>query len=116
MADKEQRRADRDRLRARPPDAGVIVVRHLATGRIAVVVVANLAAARNRFDFAIATCSGSALPDLRLAADVRDHGWEGVELEVLEEVPVEPGMTAADLRSDLSVLADLWRERLTPGT
>jgi len=82
------------------------------TGRVAVAGVENLAAARNRFEFAMTMRSGSALPDLRLAEDVRLHGWDGVTFEILETVPVEAGVDARALRSDLDVLAELWRERL----
>ncbi|MEI7742675.1 MAG: GIY-YIG nuclease family protein [Chloroflexota bacterium] len=112
MNDHERRRADRDRLHNAPPDAGVILVRHRATGRLVVAPVENLAAARNRFDLAISTRSGGALPDLRLAEDVRTHGFDGLGFEVLESVEVEPGTTTAALRADLAVLAELWRERL----
>lgn len=115
MTDKARRREDRDRLRATPPDAGVIRVRHAATGRAVVTGVENLGAARNRFDFAVTMRSGSALPDLRLAEDVKMHGWEGIEFEVLETVPVEPGQEPGALRDDLEVLAGLWRERFAGG-
>lgn len=113
MADRQQRRADRERLAAAPPAAGVIAVRHRTSGRLVVVGTENLAGARNRFDFAITMRSGSALPDLRLAADTREHGFDGLELEVLETIEVEPGTAPADLRRDLDILAGLWRERLT---
>ena len=115
MTEHDRRRADRDRLRAEPPDAGVIAIRHSGTGRVVVVAVENLAGARNRFDFAVTTNLPSALPDPDLAADARARGMDGLELEVLEAVPVEPGTDAASLRGDLEVLATLWRERLGSG-
>ena len=110
--DRDQRRADREGLRASPPDAGVIAVRHRLTGRVAVVVTENLDGLRNRVDFARETGTFSALPDPHVAADARDHGMDGVELEVLERVTVEPGGTRDTLRADLETLAGLWRERL----
>jgi hypothetical protein len=42
MTDRTQRRADRETLRASPPDAGVIAVRHRVTGSVAVVATENL--------------------------------------------------------------------------
>ena len=115
MTDRDRRRADRERLEARPPDAGVIALRHRATGRLVVVPAENLPGARNRFEFAVTTNLPSALPDPYLAADARTHGVDGLELDVLETVPVEPGADRADLRADLEVLAALWRERLDQG-
>ncbi|MHB8958635.1 MAG: GIY-YIG nuclease family protein [Candidatus Limnocylindrales bacterium] len=112
MTDRQQRRADRDRLLASPPDAGVVAVRHLVTGREAVVVTENLDGLRNRIEFARQTGAFSALPDPRMAADARDHGMDGIEVRELERVTVEPGTTRDELRSDLETLAALWRERL----
>ena len=112
MSDRDQRRADRDRLRATPPDAGVVAVRHLVTGRVAIVVTENLDGIRNRIDFARQTGTFSALPDPRVAGDARDHGMDGFELEVLERVTAEPATSADTLRADLETLAALWRERL----
>jgi hypothetical protein len=112
MTDRHQRRADRVRLRASAPDAGVVAVRHLLTGRVAVVATENLDGLRNRVDFARQTGTFSALPDPRVAADARDHGMDGVELEILERLTVEPGSAQDNLRVDLETLAALWRERL----
>jgi hypothetical protein len=112
MTDRERRRQLRDQARSAPPDAGVIVVRHAATGRRVVTAVENLAGARNRFAFALATGTLSALPDPHLAADARAHGTDGLSLEVLETVAVEPGADMSAVRRDLDTLVSLWRERL----
>ena len=112
MTDRERRRQLRDQARSTPPDAGVIVVRHAATGRSAVVAVENLGGARNRFAFALETGTLSAVPDPHLAADARTHGTDGLSLDVLETVAVEPGADMAAVRRDLDTLAALWRERL----
>ncbi len=90
----------------------MVAVRHAATGRTAVLAFENLAGARNRFEFALATGSLSAIPDPRLAQDARAHGIGGLSLEVLETVQVEQGSDPAGLRTDLETLAALWRERL----
>ncbi len=115
MTDSDRRRADRDRLRLTRPNAGVILYRHRATGRLVVLGVPNVAAARNRFDFAIATRTASALPDPHLMDDARAHGFDGLGMDVLEEVEVDPTATSRSLASDLDVLVELWRERLARG-
>jgi hypothetical protein len=61
------------------------------------------------------TGSQGALPDHRLAADAREHGLDGLELEVLETVPLDAVTSHADLVSELATPAELWRERLAGG-
>jgi broad specificity phosphatase PhoE len=114
MTDRARRRELREQIAAHPPDAGVYAIRHRATGRVIVASAVNLAGARNRFDFAVATGTHSAL-DGQLGGDIAAHGPEGLAFEVLETVTVEPGTPDADLRADLATLEALWREQLGAG-
>ena len=114
MTDRAQRRQLRDEARRHPPDAGVYAVRHRATGRVLVAAAVNLAGARNRFEFEVSTNTLGAL-DGQLGGDIRTHGVEGLEFEVLETVHVEPGASEADLRAELKILEAMWREQLAPG-
>ncbi len=111
MVDKARRRELREQVRQKPPNAGIYAIRHRATGRVLVAAAVNLAGARNRFDFAVTTNTLGAL-DGQLGGDIRTHGVDGLEFEVLEEIRVEPGTSEADLRADLAVLEELWREQL----
>lgn len=110
--DRNRRRADRDRLRLSPPNAGVVLYRHRATGRLVVTGVPNLKAAQNRFDFAVSMRSASALSDPALMDDARTHGFDGLGFDVLEEVEVDPTATTRQIQADLDTLVELWRERL----
>jgi hypothetical protein len=112
VVDKARRRELREQVRQKPPEAGVYAIRHRATGRVTVAAAVNLAGARNRFDFAVSTNTFGAL-DGQLGGDIRTHGVEGLEFEVLEAIRVEPGTSEADLRAELSVLEALWREQLS---
>ena len=114
MTDRSRRRELRDEARQYPPTAGVYAIRHTATGRVLVASAVNLGGARNRFDFAVATGTLSAL-DGQLAGDIRAYGTEGLVFEVLEAVVVEPGTNDADLRADLTTLEALHREQLGAG-
>jgi hypothetical protein len=114
MVDKDRRRDLREQARLHPPQAGVYVIRHLATGRVIVAATANIAGARNRFDFAISTNTVGAL-DGQLGGDIAAHGLEGLEFEVLETLDVQPGTLDADLRAELATLAALYREQLGAG-
>lgn len=71
----------------------------------------NLPAMRNRFEFALATGSLSAL-DGRLAAEARRDGVGAFAFEVLDVVEVRPDTDPATLRAELSTLEALWREQL----
>lgn len=114
MTDKSRRRELREEARQHPPDAGIYAIRHAATGRVVVASAVNLAAARNKFEFAVQTEAVSAL-DGQLGGDIRTHGLEGLAFEVLEVVPAEPGRSDAELRADLATLEALWRDQVQGG-
>ena len=111
MSDSTRRRELREQYRQHPPVAGIYAIRHRATGRVIVAAAVNLAGARNRFDFALATNTLGAL-DGQLGGDIRSHGADGLEFEVLETVRVEPGSPEDELRAELATLEGLWREQL----
>jgi len=111
MNHKARRRELRDAAQLHPPEAGVYAIRHQETGRLLVTATQNLAGAQNRFAFAVSTGPLGVL-DTQLAGDIRKHGAEGLELEVLETVAVEPGTPPDGLRADLRTLEALWREKL----
>lgn len=73
----------------------------------------NLPSVRNKLDFARSTNSPGAL-DWRLRKDISEFGIEAFSLEVLEILETRPEMTSADIRKDLAVLEELWREQLDP--
>ncbi len=114
MTDKARRRELREQALQHPPDAGVYAIRHRATGRVLVAAAVNLAGARNRFDFAVATNTLGAL-DGQLGGDIAAHGVDGLEFEVLETLEVEPGTPEAELRAELATLEALYREELGLG-
>jgi hypothetical protein len=107
-----RRRELRAEYRQRPSEAGVYALRNSATGRVLVAATTDLAAARNRLDFAKATRTPGAL-DHRLAADVRAFGVDAVAFEVLDRLEITPAMTPDDVRADLGALEQLWREKLS---
>ena len=64
-------------------------LRNTATGRLLVASTTDLAAARNRLDFARATKTPGDL-DHRVAADVRAFGVDAFVLEVLDTLEITP--------------------------
>ena len=114
MTSSQRRRQLRAEYEQRPSEAGVYVVRNTATGRALVASTTDLAAVRNRLEFAQATQTPGAL-DHRLAADVRTFGIAAFVLEVLDRLEITPAMTPDDVRADLAALEQLWREKLAAG-
>ncbi len=111
MTDRDRRRTLRDEARQHPPSAGVYAIRNRVTGRVLVASTLNLTGMSNRFAFAKATGSVGAI-DGRLAADIREHGVEALDLEILETVAVTPATGATELATDLAALEELWAEKL----
>jgi hypothetical protein len=107
----ERRRELRAKYEQRPSEAGVYALRNTATGRLLVACTTDLAAARNRLDFAKATQTPGAL-DHRVAVDVRAFGVDAFVVEVLDTLTITPGMTTDEVRADLGALEQLWREKL----
>jgi hypothetical protein len=111
MTSPQRRRELRAAYEQRPSEAGVYALHNTATGRVLVASTTDLAAVRNRLDFAKATQTPGAL-DHRLAADLRVHGVDAFVFEVLDVLKITPAMTPDDARADLGALEQLWREKL----
>lgn len=109
--DKATRKDLKAQYRESPPMAGVYSLTNTATGRRLVDVAANLPAVENKLAFARSTNLPGAL-DRRIRRDVEQYGAESFRFEVLEELPHKPGQTDAEVKDDLAVLLDLWREKL----
>lgn len=112
-AKKQSRKSIVRELANAPMDAGVYRIVNEASGRSLLATTHDVASAKNRFAFAQATNSASAL-DQRLASDIAAHGVASFRLEVLETVRQRPEMTTEELRAEIAALESLWRERLTP--
>ena len=111
MTSSERRRELRATYEQRSSEAGVYALRNAATGRVLVAATMDLAAARNRLDFAKATQTPGAL-DHRVAADVRAFGVDAFVFEILDRLEITPAMTPDRARADLAALEQLWREKL----
>jgi hypothetical protein len=98
----------RDYKQRRPP-AGVYRVRNTVTGRSLVAASRNLPAILNRHQ---AQLRMSAHPSKRLQADWAEHGPESFVFEVLDTLPPRDDPTY-DPVPDLTVLEDMWLERLS---
>jgi hypothetical protein len=112
MVDAQRRKELKTQYAQTKPEAGVYRITHAATGTTIVRSSANLASARNRFDFAVAQKSAGAL-DQSLKRDVLAHGFDALAFEVLEAIQPAEDATPEQIAADLKVLEQLWREQVT---
>lgn len=94
--------------KARRAPMGVLLVRHLASGRFMLHAAPDLQATINRLRVEI---TPSTNPDRALLADWRADGPAGFEIRAVDELARkdEPGW---DPREELAALKALWHERL----
>jgi hypothetical protein len=112
MADKATRKELKTHYRENPPEAGVYSITNTATGRTLLGSSTNLPSVSNKLEFAKTTNLPGAM-DQRLRKDIATHGIRALTFDILEVL--EPGgtQTDAEVRADLKVLEDLWRDKLT---
>jgi hypothetical protein len=111
MDDPSKRRDLKAEYRERRPDAGVFRIRNTRNGKSLIGTTPNVAALRNRVEFAKSTGSAGAL-DGRLAADIRVFGIDAFMFEVLEVVRQSPDQSRASFLGELELHEQLWREKL----
>jgi len=109
--DKAKRRELKSSYREALPDAGVYRIVNSGSGKSLIGSTTNLKSLENKLAFSRSQNMPGVL-DHRLRKDAREFGMEALTLEVLERLDVTPGMSEAQIRSDLAVLEALWREKL----
>ena len=112
MTEKATRKELKTQYRENPPDAGVYRITNTATGRVLLGSSANLQSVKNKLDFAKSTNLPGAM-DQRLRKDIATYGIDAFEFDILEVLEPNPAQTDAELRADLTVFEDLWREKLS---
>jgi hypothetical protein len=107
----DRRRELRDQYKERRLHGGVYAITNTQNGKYLIAHTADVASARNRFDFAVAI--GSAVhPKLR--ADWAALGAGAFKLDVLEELEQGQDQTRAAFLDDLKALEQLRRAELDP--
>jgi hypothetical protein len=109
-ASKARRKELRDAAAQAPIDAGVYRIVNRATGTSWVGSTCDLRAYRNRFDFARSMNTPQAF-EQRIRVEAEQSGVEAVDLEILEVVTPRCEATAEEIRADLAVLEEAWRQK-----
>jgi hypothetical protein len=89
---------------------GVYLIKNTQGGKALLEATTDLHGSRNRFDFSQKT--GSCV-DMRIQNDWKRCGADAFVFEVLEEHEKENSQTMEEFQSDISVLKDLWAEKLS---
>lgn len=105
------RREISKQYRERRLRGGVYTITNAVNGRYLIGHAADLASARNRFQFAVTT--GSTV-DPRLRDDWQALGAHAFTLEVLEELEQQSNQSQAEFMDDLLALEALLRANLDP--
>jgi len=90
---------------------GVYTITNTMNGKYLIGYAADLASARNRFQFAVTT--GSTI-DPRVRGDWATFGAQAFRLDVLEELEQRPDQSQADFMADLQALEQMVRATLDP--
>jgi hypothetical protein len=113
MSDQARRKELLAHYKQTPPEAGVYRIVNSRNNKALLGATPNLASVRNRLAFAKSTNSPGGL-DPQLSKDIRQFGLDAFSLEVLEILQPRPEMTSAEIRAELAILEELWREQLDP--
>jgi hypothetical protein len=89
---------------------GVYAIKNNVNGKMLIDAGTDLRGLKNRFGFAVKT--GSCIY-LKMQNDWTAQRGAGFDFEVLEELKKDDAQTAAQFRADLSLLKQMWVEKLS---
>ncbi len=110
MTDRSRRKELVSEYKQTRREAGVYRVVNTQTGKSLLGSSLNLESVRSKMEFARKTGSSGVL-GYQLKSDIERLGIDAFELEILEVLEIQPEMSDAQVRSDLTALEQLWRER-----
>ncbi|MDR1482788.1 MAG: GIY-YIG nuclease family protein [Synergistaceae bacterium] len=99
----------KERYKQRKIVGGVYLIRNTRGGRVLLGATTDIRGSGNRFDFSRKT---GLCVDMRLQEDWKKWGADSFVFEVLEEYEKDDSQTMEEFQSDISVLKDLWDEKL----
>ena len=88
---------------------GVYLIKNTRGEKMLLEATTDIRGSRNRFDFSLKTGSCA---DMRLQEDWKKWGADSFVFQVLEEHEKGDSQTMAEFQSDISILKDLWGEKL----
>lgn len=110
MAKTQRERALLTAYKERPVAGGICAIRNTATGRVLLFSCLDPRGKKNRFAFAVST--GTCI-EAALQKDWQELGSSVFTFEILETLEKQPDQTDRAYQEELTLLLELWRERLT---
>ena len=109
---KKSRKELIEQYKERKITGGIYVIKNTRTGKIALDSTTDMRASRNRFDFSQKTgnCTYKHIQE-----EWKTYGPQVFAFEVLEELEHGDKQTDYEFESDIAVLKELWKEKLSGG-
>jgi hypothetical protein len=108
--DKARRKELREAAARAPIDAAVYRITNRVTGTSWIASTSDLKAYRNRFEFSRSTNTPAGF-DQQVRAEAEASGVDAIDLEILEVVTPRCDATTDEIRADLAVLEEIWRQQ-----
>ncbi|MBC1603188.1 GIY-YIG nuclease family protein [Listeria rocourtiae] len=110
-SEKESRKEKINAYKQMKHRAGVYRFISKETGIYALATSMDLKGIQNKYSFAQKMNMPGALP-WTIADEAKKYGMETIDLEELELVDIKDEMTNQDIKEELDVLLELWKEKL----
>lgn len=93
------------------PKAGVYRILNKKNGKFFLSSSLRIDSVTNKFEFAKKVCSYEVFHQ-KISRELKKDGFDSFSVEILELLKITPEMTGAEIREELKILEELWREKL----
>jgi hypothetical protein len=110
LKDKKTKKELIEKYKERQVVGGVYIIRNKINNKVLLDAATDLQASKNRFEFSkqIGVCT-----NLKLQKDWNEFGSSQFVFEVLEELEKGKTQTASEFLDDISVLKDMWLDKIS---
>lgn len=92
-------------------EMGVYRLINSVTGRYFLCSTTDIKNIFNKFEFGKQTNTPGVFPR-KIETEIKRDGFDSFSIEVLELLDVKPDMTEKDIKEELNLLEEIWREKL----
>jgi hypothetical protein len=111
MSSKLERKELMAKYKEMKHDAGVYRIINNETGEYLLGSDSNIKSIYNKFEFGKTTSSYDVLPK-KLSKGLKQYGYDSFSIEILDLLDIKPEATAAEIKEELKLLEEMWREKL----
>jgi hypothetical protein len=111
MASKLERKELMAKYKEMKHDAGVYRIINNQTGKYLLGSDSNIKTIYNKFEFGKTTGSYDVL-SRKLTNEFKQYGYDSFSIEILDLLDIKPEATSAEIKEELKLLEEMWREKL----